>query len=220
MSDNTTSYPGPVWQQQSPINLVANFSATAADGYLNLSWGSEARGFRNCGEHGVEVVFGMDPDLYLDLERKRFHLKQFHFHHPSEHLLEARTFDAEIHIVHQNLDDLSFAVVGIFLTVDRTIKKSKETTQVCKHFQHACDTGETIPLRPDFWLPDQHDRVLRYEGSLTTDPYTESVSWIMFRNEKMIPVELFSSIFGKEPQKARSIQPRNRRFIIDLLLSG
>lgn len=204
------------WKQQSPINLQSTFSARAPKDYLKLAWSTATDGFRHAGDHGVEVLFGFSPDSYLDLEGKRFHLKQFHFHHPSEHVLGGQTFPGELHIVHQNLDDMTFAVVGIFLTVDDGSTDSVETTQLSRQFAGAKDSGSAIPLTPAWWLPEKRDRIMRYEGSLTTEPFTESVSWIVFPDAKPITTELFTAIYGGHPQKARELQARNRRFVIDL----
>lgn len=204
------------WEQQSPINLHAGFTAKAPKNYLTLSWATAIDGFRREGEHGVEVVFPIQPDDYLDLEGKRFHLKQFHFHHPSEHLREGQMFDAELHLVHQNLDDASYAVVGIFLSIDSSAGGGKEAGAMAKSFAQSKSPGDRIPLSPTWWLPQSRDRIYRYEGSLTTEPFTESVSWIVFHEAKGISPALFMSIFGDKPQHARSLQARNRRFIVDL----
>jgi carbonic anhydrase len=204
------------WEQQSPINLRATVRADAVKEYLRLSWSAALDGFRHAGDHGIEVVFGVTPDKHLDLAGKRFHLRQFHFHHPSEHLLDGTTFDAELHLVHQNLDDSSFAVVGIFLAVDTAVEKTKESAALVQAFRKAAEASTSIPLKPIWWLPDNRDRVLRYEGSLTTEPYTESVSWVIFPEAKAISPDLFSAIFGTRAQKARPIQAHNRRYILDL----
>lgn len=209
---------GMAWRQQSPINLRSTISADAPKDYLRLSWSAAVDGVRRDSDHGVEVLFGVTPDKYLDLAGKRYHLRQFHFHHPSEHLLDATTFDAEVHVVHQNLDDLSLAVVGIFLTVDMSLKETKETTALAESFLLAKDSATPIPLKPLWWLPDKRDRVFRYEGSLTTEPFTESVSWIVLPEPTVISSELFKAIFGSHLQEARAIQPHDRRFILDLVV--
>lgn len=206
------------WEQQSPINLRATFSARASRDYLKLAWSTAVNGFLRAGEHGVEVLFGVSPDKYLELEGKRFQLKQFHFHHPSEHLVDATSFDGEVHLVHQNLDDLTIAVVGIFLTVEATGDGTAETAKLIKYFKDAKSAGTTIPLTPCWWLPSKHDHLFRYEGSLTTDPYAETVSWMVFPEPKAISADLFESIFGGHPQKARALQARNRRYIVDVTL--
>ena len=206
------------WEQQSPINVRRTVRADAPKDYLRLAWPPEIEGFRRAGEHGVEIIFGVTPDNYLELGGKRFHLRQFHFHHPSEHLLDGRMFDGELHLVHQNLDDSTFAVVGIFLELGAPSRETKEAASLAESFLLANEPGIPIPTKPQWWLPRKRDRVLRYEGSLTTPPFTESVSWIILPEPKPIALELFKAIFGQQPQEARAIQPQNRRYILDLAL--
>jgi len=210
-----------MWTQQSPINLRPTVAADAPANYLKILWPRSIDGFRHDGEHGVEVLFKVDPNAYLDLAGKRFHLKQFHFHHPSEHLREADMFAGELHIVHQNLEDLSFAVIGIFLAVDGGEGIKKEMAELCGPFHLAKkDPNTSIPIHPAFWLSGNPGRIFRYEGSLTTEPYTESVSWIVAHDPKIISTELFRAIFADHPQKARPIQPINRRYILDFAVEN
>lgn len=203
------------WAQQSPINLQANFEARAPKSYLSLYWATAVDGFLHHGNHGVKATFPFQPDDYLKLEGKTFGLKEFHFHHPSEHLLEGTTCDAELHIVHQNLDDTSCAVIGICLSVDPSASDDDDASLI-EAFRKAEDGKTPIPMPLEWWLPESRDRVFRYEGSLTTEPYAEIVSWIVFKEQKRISPDLFAAIFGDHPQEARSIQARNRRYVIDL----
>ena len=43
-----------------------------------------------------------------------YELQQFHFHHPSEHLLSGKPFDLECHLVHRSAAG-DFAVIGVFV---------------------------------------------------------------------------------------------------------
>ena len=43
-----------------------------------------------------------------------YELQQFHFHHPSEHLLSGKPFDLECHLVHRSAAG-DFAVIGVFI---------------------------------------------------------------------------------------------------------
>ena len=45
---------------------------------------------------------------------KVYHLKQFHFHTPSEHTVNGKHAPMEIHLVHQS-DDQSLAVIGVLV---------------------------------------------------------------------------------------------------------
>jgi carbonic anhydrase len=204
------------WEQQSPINLEATVSADGPRDYLRLAWSSALDGFSVVGDHGREIIFPLSDDKYLELQGKPFRLRSFHFHHPCEHLLNGKQFLGELHIVHQNVEDCSLAVIGIFLGIDPDARDNKELVALAECFQRAKESPCVIPLRPSWWLPDKRERVFRYEGSLTTPPFTESVSWIVLPEPKLVSKELFHAIFGSHPQKARGIQPLNRRYVLDL----
>jgi carbonic anhydrase len=55
----------------------------------------------------------------LQMGDRTYALRQFHFHHLSEHLVEGKRFGMEAHFVHAAADGL--AVVGL-LNVDRSSK--------------------------------------------------------------------------------------------------
>lgn len=207
------------WEQQSPINVKATFKSKAPRNYLRLNWLGAANGFCVDGHHGVDVIFEPQSANYLELAGKKFTLRSFHFHHPAEHLIDGSLYDGEVHLVHQNLDDCTLAVVGVCLKVDMSL--SATTTQFETCFTDAKDSKLQccFPLEPKDWLPDKLDRILRYEGSLTTPPYTESVSWIVFPEPKSISPRLFQAVFGTKPQEARPIQPLNRRYVLDLAVT-
>lgn len=208
------------WEQQSPINVQPTVRSSTPPGFLALAWSKALDGFLHEGPHGIEVLFPSDSEVFLDLEAKRFHLRNFHFHHPSEHFFEANVFPGELHLVHQNLADLSYTVVAFFLEIDNTESNIDKENTLIEAFQHARKSHEsaTIPLEPQWWLPPHDNRLLRYEGSLTTEPFTESVTWLVFPTPKLISVSLFCEIFGSHPQEARKIQPLNRRYVLDLLV--
>ncbi len=208
------------WKQQSPINLPPTVSATTPADYLELAWSKAIDGFLHQGPHGIEVLFGTDSDVFLRLEGKPFHLRNFHFHHPSEHCLNADAFHGELHLVHQNLSDLSYAVVGVFLSIDNSQSETDQMKELIQSFQrsHKSVSGpaKPIPLQPQSWLPPSYERLLRYEGSLTTEPFTESVTWLVLPDPKPISETLFAAIFGCHPQEARGLQSLDRRYILDL----
>jgi carbonic anhydrase len=47
---------------------------------------------------------------------------QFHFHTPSEHLIDGKPYEMEMHLVHVN-DDGQIAVLGFIFTVNPTLKE-------------------------------------------------------------------------------------------------
>ena len=41
-----------------------------------------------------------------------YHGLEFHFHQPAEHTIDGKTFDLEMHTVHQALEDVDDQVIG------------------------------------------------------------------------------------------------------------
>lgn len=210
--------------QQSPINLGRAIRATVPRGYLRPKWAS-AQGKEHIGTHGVEVVFKADPNIGLTLDQKWYTLRSYHFHVPSEHFFDGRQADGEVHIVHQNPDDGSVAVLGVLFRVEEkptpgpvAFFKAAEIHRNLKELR-----GYTLPTNPSDFIPPkkpgERHRVYRYQGSLTTAPYTEPVAWIVFHDLLSVPDALINYLDPpghEEPQHARAVQPLNGRLVLDI----
>ena len=95
--------------QQSPIDLTASIPANLRG--IGIDYRSTTANVVNNG-HTIQV--NCDPGSSITLDGTTFHLLQYHFHHPSEHLLSGRNFDLEAHFVHAS-DDGTLAVLGVFV---------------------------------------------------------------------------------------------------------
>ena len=62
--------------------------------------------------HTVQVNY--DPGSYIEIDGQRYDLLQFHYHAPSEHTLNGKSFAAELHLVHKSASG-KLAVVGILI---------------------------------------------------------------------------------------------------------
>ena len=144
------------------------------------------------------------------LDGKPFELKQFHFHHPSEHALGGERTAMEAHFVHAN-EAGKLAVVGVLM------KAGAPNAEFSAIMATAPETegkkALAAPLNPEALLPTNNRR-FRYEGSLTTPPCSEIVDWNIFET----PIEVdaadiakFKSIF---PMNARPLQAMGRRFLL------
>lgn len=58
------------------------------------------------------------------------------------------------------------------------------------------------------------DKWYRYEGSLTSEPYSEIVSWLVFVDPLGIDSADFRKLKKNAHQPERPVQPINRRFVI------
>ncbi|XP_063306412.1 carbonic anhydrase 2-like isoform X2 [Pelobates fuscus] len=119
-----------------------------------------------------------------------YRLKQFHIHwgscdgHGSEHIVDGVKYEAELHLVHWNTKYASFgeavkhcdglAVVGVFL-------RGKEAA-----FTNYDPTG-LLPKSLDFWT---------YQGSLTSPPLLQCVTWIVLKEPISVSSQQISKLRG------------------------
>ena len=84
--------------QQSPIDLAGAMSASI--GTPQPHWLPARGGMIVNNSHTIQVDVSHGGGLKLD--GKDYTLKQFHFHHPSEHTVNGKAYPAELHLVHKN----------------------------------------------------------------------------------------------------------------------
>jgi carbonic anhydrase len=117
---------------------------------------------------------------------------QFHFHHPSEHLLNGERFAMEAHFVHADGNNL--AVVGVFMIPGRNNTAFNKIVSTMPAAE-----GPPEPVNPAIDPNDLLPRQLgyyRYEGSLTTPPCSETIEWLVIGEPVEVAqgdIELFAS---------------------------
>lgn len=163
-------------------------------------------------DHGLKLEFPLSERNYAQLGDQRFLLRNIHFHRPSEHILLSHQFNGEVHIVCQDLDSLAYLVLGIFLEVSETVGAMPATWS--EQFKDLHPRGEKVHCLPGDWIPRNASHIYRYEGSLTTPPYSETVSWAVFDAPKRLTKRQYAILFGDSKPHARALQPLHRRFIL------
>ena len=159
---------------------------------------------------GHTIQVNCDPGSSITLDGTTFHLLQYHFHHPSEHLLSGRNFDLEAHFVHAS-DDGTLAVLGVFVQPGA---HSEALAPVWSVMPRAVGKARGGMVQPADLLPPADRSHFRYFGSLTTPPCSQKVIWSVFRKPVEMSVEQvrqFASIF---PMNARPVQQLNRRMLL------
>ena len=162
--------------------------------------------------NGHTIQVNAEPGSSLTIGGKRYNLAQFHFHHPSEHQIDGKSFDMEVHFVHKS-EDGALAVIGVFIRAgahnpglqpifDQMPKSEGPQVTAAGQFD------------PSSFLPGSQSHY-RYMGSLTTPPCSEGLTWTVFRDPiEASPEQIrqFSTLF---PNNARPVQRRNRRLLIE-----
>ncbi len=192
---------------QSPINLESHVAAELKT--LELSYKPSPIEVVHNG-HTIQVNYASGNQLKL--EGQTFNLIQFHFHHPSEHQHNGKSYMMEVHLVHQS-EDKNLAVLGVFIQPGKENRVLKTIWDELPSNKGATKKLENVTLNPKDLLP-QNASFYRYFGSLTTPPCSESVHWIVYDQ----PIEMslgqikkFAQMF---PNNSRPIQAINRRFLL------
>ena len=169
--------------------------------------------------HTIQVDFTSGSATLVD--GKSYELKQLHFHTPSEHLIDGITFPLEMHIVSKLNDSIksggsTFTVMGILFKMGHENKFLKEfLNSVPKEEGKDTLDPSKVKLNDLFAEFSGGEKLIeyKYQGSLTTPPYTESVNWIIARRIFEASEEQIAGIEKIEGNNARHIRALNNRKI-------
>jgi carbonic anhydrase len=189
--------------RQSPIDISG---ATPQEGGITFNYQPTNLNLLNNG-HTIQVNY--DAGSSIEVNGETYNLFQFHFHVPSEHTENGLPAAMELHLVHRNADD-KLAVVGVMMNV------GAENPVLARFWDQipAEETEITVPgtINIAEALPGGLS-YYTYDGSLTTPPCSEGVSWFVL-NERIeasqTQIDKFVSIIGNN---ARPVQPLNDRVI-------
>ncbi|MFZ3073365.1 MAG: carbonic anhydrase family protein [Thermodesulfobacteriota bacterium] len=156
--------------------------------------------------HTLQVNY--DNGSMISINGKEYDLVQFHFHAPSEHTVNGKPADMELHFVHKN-GNKKLAVVGVLMvkgaeneTIAKLWANLPKNANDSADVKAAFNAGDLLPVEKGYF---------NYSGSLTTPPCSEGVNWLVLKN----PIEMsesqikaFAGIIGKSN---RPVQPVNKR---------
>ncbi|BCL35845.1 carbonic anhydrase [Nostoc sp. MS1] len=200
-------------RQQTPIDLqIADVKNVTNQDLLSVNYQPTALHLIN---NGKTIQVNYQAGSYLKFGQQQFELLQFHFHHISEHRLNGKSYDMELHLVHRSQNG-NLAVMAVFLEAG----KFNPTLQIIWDAMPQEKGVETrikdINIDASQFLPAKHT-FLAYSGSLTTPPCSENVLWCVMET----PIEAstaqivqFSQMF---PVNARPLQQLNDRIVMEFI---
>lgn len=192
---------------QSPVNIQSAIKGKLPP--LSLSFTAKQGTLVHNG-HTIQIDV-TDGDKFR-LDNQDFTFRQFHFHTPSENLIDGKSYPLEAHFVHRSSQG-ELAVVGVMFIEGRANPAIEQILQSLPSRKNV-NAPLTAPLALTDLLP-QNKSYYRFSGSLTTPPCTEGVRWLLLRE----PVELsaaqiaaFSAALGMKNN--RPVHPLNGRMIV------
>lgn len=161
-------------------------------------------------DNGHTVQVEVAPGSSIVVAGKRYELKQFHFHRPSEERIDGRRFDMGLHLVHRDAEG-RLAVVAVLLDRGDALPALQTVWNHLPLEKHEPATVD-VPLDPAQLLPVDR-RYFTYIGSLTTPPCTEGVRWVVLQQPVGLSprqIDVFARLY---PMNARPTQATAGRMI-------
>ena len=167
-------------KNQSPINLTGFIEADLTPIEFNyLAGGHEVV---NNG-HTIQVNFKAGSSISLN--GHEYDLKQFHFHAPSENLIEGKSYPMEAHLVHADKQG-KLAVVALMIEQGSENKELKEAWRKMPNTISASALNTLINAAS---IVPGNQAYYRFNGSLTTPPCSEGVTWLVMKQAIMVSKE-------------------------------
>ena len=159
--------------------------------------------------HTIQVNYA--PGSFITVAGKQYELQQFHFHHPAEERVSGTSYPMVAHLVHKSADG-KLAVVAVLLSegaandfVERLWKYLPE-----EQGKEMAVQGVTVDV--SMLLPATRG-YFTYDGSLTTPPCTEGVTWFVLKTPVQVSPDEIAAFARKYPHNARPIQQLRGRVI-------
>jgi carbonic anhydrase len=142
----------------------------------------------------------------------QYDLIQFHFHEPSEEMIDGKPFDMVAHLVHRDTKG-HLAVVAVPLRSGgsnsfiarlwRYLPKAAGAEMVVKDV--SIDAAQLLPTSLGYYA---------YEGSLTTPPCSEGVRWFVLKTPSNISIDDVRAFHIVHGSNVRPVQPLNGREVL------
>lgn len=187
---------------QSPINIITSEAIEAPlpdikidtlnDDITNTTTFFENDGPGHTIKLSSDAIYTLSggplSDVY-EFEEMHFHFQREGKHSGSEHKIDGKSFDMEVHFVFfkRNLRTFKTAmynsnglvVIAVLYSFDVEAKDEIDfsVVQQAAQFRGNFIFDDYLPLN----IPIAKD-YFTYDGSLTTPPYSENVKWIVFRD--------------------------------------
>lgn len=193
-------------KSQTPIDITTTVKESLAP--LQLNYNPTALRLINNG-HTIQANY--DAGSTMTMGGQTYNLVQFHFHTPSEHTINGKRYDMELHLVHKNAAG-DLAVVGILM------EKGAASNLLQSLWSNLPDqvNQEKVVSNVMFNIKDSlpaDQKYYNYSGSLTTPPCSENVNWILLKAPVTVSADQVGVLEKLFVTNSRPIQPLNGRTV-------
>jgi carbonic anhydrase len=195
-----------IGKRQSPIAIQSDATLQGPAEPVLFNYTPSVASVVNNG-HTVQV--DVEGDNSITVRSASYKLLQFHFHTPSEEMVNSRRYAMVAHLVHRN-EAGQLAVVAVLL------EQGEANPLINKVWTYMpLDTNDRVRM-PDGLLNlnellPKDQRYYQFMGSLTTPPCSEGVLWMVLKQPMQISPAQYKLFRQQFPLNARPVQPVNGR---------
>jgi len=196
-------------KSQTPIDITG--AVDVDQPVINFSYNPVDVSVINNG-HAIQANY--ETGSSITVAGKTYKLLQFHFHNPSENVINGKYFPIEAHLVHKS-DDGHLAVIAVMFD-EGAANPVVET--VWRYMPGKANSDITAPnetVNVMEMLPESKD-YYGFDGSLTTPPCTEGVKWMVLKTPMTVsPAQVLKFQHIMQVENNRPLQPLNGRTITE-----
>jgi carbonic anhydrase len=164
-------------------------------------------------DNGHTIMATFAPGSTLTVGGARYELLQIHFHHPSEEVVQGKTWPLVVHLVHKDARG-RLAVVAVLLDQGRPNPVIETLWANLPAEKEKPATIANITIDAGALLPASHG-YYTFAGSLTTPPCTEGVTWYVLKTPMTLSAEQIAAFAKLYPMDARPVQPLHGRKVLE-----
>lgn len=194
--------------QQSPIALSEENAIPSVPQALVIRWKPFHPTLLKT-NHTIRIQ-GSKNAGYAMLGSTRYKLKHLQFRHGSDHVVNGKRFEGELQLVHH-------AATGAELIVSLLIEAGPSHGLIEALWNEIPETDAAIkmpyPIAATDLLPEKRS-FFRYQGSQTTPPCSETVTWHVLRQPISLSRAQIARLEQHSPNSFRPLQRLNRRYVL------
>ena len=193
--------------EQSPIDIRTKAAAKEHLPAIQFDYQAVPLSIVNNG-HSIQVNYA--PGSFITVDGHRYELQQFHFHKPSEEMIDGKHAAMVAHLVHKD-DQGKLAVVAVLLDPGE-VNPMVATLWKNLPKKGAEATVQGVQVNAADLLPADRS-YFTFAGSLTTPPCSEGVTWFVLKKPATLSKGEIARFGQAYPMNARPVQPLDGRVV-------
>jgi carbonic anhydrase len=168
--------------------------------------------------NGHTIQVNAEAGSSLTIGDETYQLAQFHFHTPSEHTINGKSYDMEVHFVHKDAQG-HLAVVGIMIEKGAANATLQSIWDNLPEEENEEKATPGVVFNGKALMP-ANQNYFNYSGSLTTPPCSEGVNWNVMTTSiqaSEAQIAAFKKLFTVN---ARPVMALNNRVLKESSLSA